>query len=124
MLRIFGLAVAFASVALSALADTRCSEPYAPEIHISASTTKQELVNMRDDTQAFIAASDLYQACLLKSADKNPQLANQVKKLVAINQSEKKRVGTAYNQGLGAYGASQRKNIKTSDAGAPEPIAQ
>ena len=116
MPRTFGLILAFAFIASPAFADIRCNEPYAPEIHATASTTNKEIVNMRDDTQTFIAASDLYQACLLKVAEKNSSFAAQAKKLIDMNQREKTRIGNAYNALLATHNEPQRKNVKTSDA--------
>ena len=68
MRREFALAAMFVLVAMPALAAARCNQPYAPQFRDGAGATKEDIVNMRDDAQTFITASDIYQACLLKAA--------------------------------------------------------
>ena len=97
MFRMAALIAAFSMVTLPAFAQARCSEPYAPEINITGSTTPDDLQSMRDDAASFIAASDLYQACLQKAASNNPLFEREAKKLMQQNQAAKERVGKAFN---------------------------
>lgn len=95
MFRSIILAAVFASVALPASAAVVCKQPYAPEIQSGAGMTESEMLSMRDDTQAFMEASDKYQACLSKSANG----ATLTKK----NQAEKVRIGRAFNKAVAAF---------------------
>src|SRR5579871_5852952 len=113
------LAVAFVTAAIPAWADTRCNAPYAPEFRPSASMTQDEVRAMREDTQAFIAASDIYQACLLKAQAKdslNPTLLAQTKKLIDAKQHEKERVAKLFNGFMAGPNRPQRTELKTSDS--------
>lgn len=104
MYRIMGFLTVFLTIGLPAFAaETRCTEPYAPEINVSSRTTSEEMQSMRSDTESFVAASDVYQACLLKAAEKNPSYAPTAKKLIRENQVQKERIGKAYNAGVVAH---------------------
>ena len=103
MYRIAGLVAVFLTAALPALADTRCNEPYAPEIDVTSGTTQEEMQSMRSDTASFVEASDVYQACLLKAAERVPSYAPTAKKLIQHNQILKERIGKAYNAGVTAH---------------------
>ena len=98
MIRNFGLALVFASIALPSLAATRCDQPYAPEIHLAANATKEQIATLRDDVQTFIAASDVYQACLQKTTTGGAGAG-----LIAANQKEKERIGKLFNALLVSY---------------------
>ncbi len=102
---------------MPAFADVRCNQPYAPEIRANGSMGKDDLRVMHDDTQTFIAASDLYQACLLKAVEKNASFSVQANRLIAVNQRDKERVGKAYNELLAELNRTKAGNIKTSAAG-------
>jgi hypothetical protein len=97
MIRKFGLAIIFSSMALPSLAATRCDQPYAPEIRLAPNATKEQISTLRDDVQTFIAASDVYQACLQKT-----MLAG-APALIAANQKEKERIGKLFNALLASY---------------------
>ena len=105
MRREFALAAMLVIVATSASAAGRCNQPYAPDFRDGASATKQDIMTMHDDAQTFIAASDIYQACLLKSGS---QADAQVK--ITANQREKARVGNAYRAVVAAYREAQKAN--------------
>lgn len=86
-----------AAAALAALAGpaaARCSQPYAPVVKITASTTKEDLANLRSDVASFIAASDVYQACLVA------QRADHA--LLEANQVQKERLGREFNAAVRA----------------------
>ena len=97
MIRKFGLAVIFSSMALPSLAAARCDQPYAPEIHLAPNATKDQISTLRDDVQTFIAASDVYQACLQKTVVAGAAA------LIAANQKEKERVGKLFNVLISSY---------------------
>ena len=97
MIRNFGLAMVFASIALPALAAPRCDQPYAPEIPVAANATKEQIATLRGDVQTVIAASDVYQACLSKTAQAGAT------KLIEANQKEKVRIGNLFNTLLGSF---------------------
>ncbi len=97
MVRTLIFTATFVVVALPALAGQRCNQPYPPEIRFNATTSNEQMLSMRDDTQAFIAASDIYQACVLKN------LASDVaQSAIRENQRDKERIGKAYNDGVAA----------------------
>ena len=98
MRREFALAALFVLVAMPAWAAARCNQPYAPDFRDGAGASKQDIMTMREDAQTFIQASDIYQACLLKSGS-----SNDAKAKIEANQREKLRVGKAFNAALAAY---------------------
>lgn len=107
--------VMLASFSSPALAELRCVEPYAPIVGDGATATKDEIQALKLDVIAFIAASDLYQDCLLRSlkdpelkADKREKLAQEVTQKINSNQTEKERVGADYNKAAEAYNARVR----------------
>ena len=110
MRREFALAAMLVFVATPVLAAARCNQPYAPQFRDGASVTKQDIMNMRDDAQTFIAASDIYQACLLKSGSQNDAKAK-----IAANQRDKVRVGKAFNEALAAYKGAQKTSVASLD---------
>jgi hypothetical protein len=111
MIRNLGLAVVFASIALPAVAVARCDQPYAPEVRATASATKEQIATLRDDVQTFIAASDLYQACLTKAVSSGSASLRDTTNLIGANQKEKERVGKLFNALAGS--------IKQANAQAP-----
>ena len=80
-----------AAVAGPAAAEGRCNQPYAPVIKITASTTAQEIATLRGDVQSFMAASDIYQQCIISQNGGNDRR-------VAANQAQKTRVGQQFNE--------------------------
>lgn len=80
---------------LAGPAAARCSQPYAPVIKVNASSTKQDMTNLRNDVASFIAASDLYQSCLLREQG-DPARGD-------ANQVEKQRVGREFNTALRTF---------------------
>src|SRR5258708_37124273 len=97
MIRKLGLAVVFASVALPSLAVARCDQPYATDIHLAPNATKEQITTLRDDVQTFIAASDVYQACLSKTPTPTGP------GMITANQKEKERIGKLFNALLVSY---------------------
>lgn len=94
--------MALTATALAVLAGpaaARCSRPYAPVVKINASTTKDDMVSLRSDLAAFIAASDVYQACLVAERS-NPEL-------IAANQVQKERIGREFNAALRAFNSGR-----------------
>ena len=89
MLRMgFLAATAVAVLAGPAQAAGRCNQPYAPVIKISAGATKQDLASLRGDVASFLAASDVYQACLTAHG-------NEV--MIDASQKQKERIGLEFN---------------------------
>src|SRR5258706_15996405 len=98
MMRMSFLAAAALVVLAGPAAARRCSQPYAPVVKINASATKQEILSLRNDMTSFIAASDIYQSCLIA------QRADGA--LATANQAEKERVAREFNSALHAFLAS------------------
>lgn len=92
MKRFLVVAVVMISMAEPAVAGGRCNKPYAPVIDQGAAVTKADLARMREDVQAFVQASDIYQQCLLKSG-----MGATTTNLVSSSQSEKERIARTFN---------------------------
>ena len=98
MLRSILLVAAALCVATPALSQTRCSKPYAPVVTLSSKATAKDMAVMRGDVTAFVAAVDLYQACLNRMP--NSGVAN---RLLESSQAEKARVAKEFNANLRAF---------------------
>lgn len=96
MVRSVILATAIAIVVSPAFA-AHCSQPYAPDTNIPAGAGKDAVLQLRQDVQAFITASDVYQQCLIDQSNTDPGFKPQADKLAAANQADKQRVGDAFN---------------------------
>lgn len=83
---------ALLSIAQPAAAADRCVRPYAPTVAVTPSTTNEEMVRLQGDVKAFLAASDVYQACLVKGA-----VTAKVQSMLSANQADKERVAGAFN---------------------------
>jgi hypothetical protein len=114
MTRIISLSFALAFATSPALAEVRCNQPYAPDIAVGTDMTKEQLSTMRDDTKSFIAASDIYQACLLKAGNANLSFLLQAEELISKNQREKLRIGKAFNAAAAALNSSGSRIIEVS----------
>jgi hypothetical protein len=80
--------VGFAIAGPTAAAD-RCNQPYAPIIKADSSVTVQQIATLREDVKAFIAASDIYQKCLIAK--------NDISGKIKANQEAKARVAQEFN---------------------------
>jgi hypothetical protein len=96
MVRSVVLAAALTALASPAFA-AHCSQPYAPETKLDPAAGKDAVTQLRQDVQAFITASDVYQKCLVDAAKSDVGFKNQAEKLVEANQQDKERVGKAFN---------------------------
>jgi hypothetical protein len=92
MKRFLVVAAVVISMAEPAVAGGRCVKPYAPVIPPGAAPAKEDMARMREDVQAFVQASDLYQQCLMRNG-----MGVTTTNLVAANQVEKERVARAFN---------------------------
>ena len=96
MVRSIVLAAALSGVASPVLA-AHCSQPFAPDTKLPAGAGKDAVVQLRQDVQAFLTASDVYQKCLIEQANADPSFKPQSDKLAEANQTDKQRVGDAFN---------------------------
>lgn len=96
MHRIWITAAVSLLLAGQAQAGSRCNQPYAPVIKANASSmSMQDLTALRDDVQAFMAASDIYQQCVAtQTSDNDPR--------IDANQAEKVKIGREFNDALRA----------------------
>jgi len=94
MVRSMFIAAGLCIVASPVLA-SHCSQPFAPDT--KAATSKDAVVQLRQDVQAFLTASDVYQQCLIDQENSDPSFKAQADKLVEANQADKQRVGDAFN---------------------------
>jgi septal ring factor EnvC (AmiA/AmiB activator) len=100
MFRLSLLAAAGVMVLAGPAQAGRCIQPYAPVIKASAAATPQDMKTLRADVASFIAASDLYQTCLVAQNSEQAKLD--------ANQAEKERIGRQFNALVQAYAASHR----------------
>jgi hypothetical protein len=96
MTRVWICIGALLAVAGPAAAEPRCAQPYAPVIKASASATAQEMAALREDVRSFMAASDIYQQCVLSRGG-----ASDIR--LSANQAQKVRVGQQFNEVVRAY---------------------
>jgi hypothetical protein len=74
-----------------------CSQPYAPDMSLSAGAGKDAVSQLRQDVQAFMTASDVYQQCLIDESNSDPSFKPKADKLIDANQADKQRAGDAIN---------------------------
>jgi hypothetical protein len=96
MVRTVIFAAALTALASPAFA-AHCSQPYAPDTNLAPGASKDAVTQLRQDVQAFITASDVYQKCLVDAAKADAAFKAQATKLVEANQQDKERVGKAFN---------------------------
>jgi hypothetical protein len=96
MVRSVVFAAALTALASPAFA-AHCSQPYAPDTNIAPGAGKDAVTHLRQDVQAFLTASELYQKCLVEAAKADAAFKAQAVKLVEANQEDKERVGKAFN---------------------------
>jgi hypothetical protein len=82
-------------LATPAAAQEQCVSPTAPPLPDGARSTKVQITNALDTVKAFIAASDDYQACMLRQ--------------IAANQKEKERIGAEYGVAARAFNTAQQQ---------------
>jgi len=97
MVRSVVFAAVLTALASPAFAAAHCSQPYAPDTKLDPAAGKDGLTQLRQDVQAFITASDVYQKCLVDAAKTDVGFKSQATKLVDANQQDKERVGKAFN---------------------------
>lgn len=91
------LVAALMSIAGPAPAQDRCMRPYAPTVSVTPATSTDDLKRLQGDVKAFLAASEVYQACLVKGAVTAKEQAQ-----LSANQADKVRVGGAFNAAIKA----------------------
>jgi hypothetical protein len=96
MARVWICVAALVAVSGPAHAEPRCAQPYAPVIKASSSATAQEMAALREDVKSFMAASDIYQQCVLSRGG-----SNDIR--ISANQAQKVRVGQQFNEFVRAY---------------------
>lgn len=112
-------ALCLAALSGPALAQETCTRPEAPPIDSkTAAASLEALTAARDQTQAFLKASDEYQTCVLDAAKAkkeaaaaakqpfDPAIAKKADSDLDANQSDKERVGKAFNDAVKAYKAA------------------
>jgi hypothetical protein len=101
--------VMIAAAATPAWPEEQCTAPIAPVIPDGARSTAAQLTSALNDAKTFVAASDAYQACMLR--------------VVEANQKEKERIGTEYGAAAKAYNAAQQRLQQRQQQSAPRPYA-
>jgi hypothetical protein len=112
---------AFGAFALAgpALAQEACTRPEAPAIDSQAAAASVEaLTAAKQQTVDFIKASDAFQTCVLADAKSkkdeakakkvafDKSIADRAQSQVSANQTDKEKVGAAYNEAVKAYKAA------------------
>jgi hypothetical protein len=105
-------------LAAPGLALAACERPAAPANVDGATVSLEQLRAAQGDVMTFMTASDTYQGCVLDdlaaqraaaSAAKtklDPAVAKAAEQKVNENQSDKERVGSAFNAAVKAYKAA------------------
>jgi len=95
LIRMSFLGVAALMVLAGPAAAGRCSQPYPPVIKVDANTTKDAVASLRGDVNAFVAATDIYQSCLVAQHS-----------AIDASQVEKERIAREFNAALRAFKAT------------------
>ncbi|MBI3677770.1 MAG: hypothetical protein HY243_14270 [Proteobacteria bacterium] len=114
MRRVFVVVAAFVATTLPAAASERCNQPYMPEVSVAPSATVQDMVTLRGDVVSFIAASDVYQTCLMKAQGGDSSFEPQAMRLISENQQEKVLLGKKFNDAVGAYNKAHPKELQAA----------
>ena len=93
-----------------------CAQPYAPDVSVTPKSSKQDLLQLRDDVQSFIQASDQYQQCLIKASKAASDIGGKLETMIAANQKDKQRVGDAFNAAVKAFNTAHPNSDKLADA--------
>jgi|KBSSwiStaDraftv2_1062776.scaffolds.fasta_scaffold28696_8 hypothetical protein len=105
-------------IAGPALAEGACTRPTAPATPDGATVTMEQLVAAKAEVGAFMTASDTYQTCVIDSlaaarkdakANKkkiDPAVVKEADANISANQSDKVKVGDAFNGAVKAYKAA------------------
>ena len=88
---------AFLSIAGPAPARDRCIRPYAPTVSLTPAASADDLKRVQGDVKAFLAASEVYQSCLVRGTVTAKEQAQ-----LSANQADKVRVGSAFNAAVKA----------------------
>jgi hypothetical protein len=83
------LVIAGLAAAGSAAASERCNQPYAPAIKATPSPSIAQITSLRSDVNAFMAASEIYQKCVLARGEDPRKLD--------ANQAAQERVAREFN---------------------------
>jgi hypothetical protein len=95
MRKILLCAVTTMALAMPAAAQEQCVSPTAPAIPDGARSTKAQITNALEAVKGFVAASDEYQACMLRQ--------------ITANQKEKERIGAEYSASARAFNTAQQQ---------------
>jgi hypothetical protein len=81
--------IAGLAVASSGAAAERCNQPYAPAIKATPTPSIEKIKTLRGDVNAFIAASEIYQKCVVARGEDTRKLD--------ANQAAQERVAREFN---------------------------
>lgn len=103
------LAVLFFAAPASAERHYNCVVPFEPVIPNAKQASQAEMDEARLDVIGFLAASDMYQDCLVRTVKavgdptlREVQIKN-VEPLIKQNQDDKCRIGMAWNSAVAEY---------------------
>lgn len=107
-----GVSAAFADDDIVAEARQNCgSAPHGEQVPDGKTATKKQMDEANLQVVAFLAASDMYQDCLARTAlakkDKlKPADKQKILNMIDASQREKEEVGAAYNVSVDAFNAA------------------
>jgi hypothetical protein len=95
MRNMFLRSVMLIALVAPAAVQEQCVGPLAPAVPDGTKSTKAQITKALDEVKAFVAASDEYQACMLRQ--------------INANQKEKERIGAEYGASARAFNAAQQQ---------------
>jgi hypothetical protein len=123
--------IAFVALTAPAMAQDQCAAPAAPAIPGGARATGTQIVSAQNDIKAFAAASDDYQACLVREIARQKDLAKQnnvafdpniqtaLETKAAAQRKDVERLAAAWGATVQAFNEAQQRKQRQS-----EPRAQ
>ena len=119
--------VVFIALTAPAMAQDQCAAPAAPAIPGGARATSAQIVTAQNDIKAFAAASDNYQACLVREIARQKDLAKQnnvafdpniqtaLETKAAAQRKDVERVAAAWGAAVQAFNEAQQRKQRQSD---------
>jgi len=102
----------------AAAPDAACKEPVSPAMPDGKTSPAADIIKAANGVKAFVAESDLYQACIKDAVDKlevaatisktpvDPKVKAELEKKGDDNQTKKEQLGAAYAATAAAYRAA------------------
>jgi len=119
--------IVFIALTAPAMAQDQCAAPTAPAIPEGAKATTSQIVATQNDIKVYAAASDDYQACLVREVAHQKDLANQnnvafdpniqtaLETKAASQRKDVERFAVAWGAAVRAFNEAQQRKPRQSD---------